>query len=1333
MKPIRLLGISAAVLLLAGSAGAQITFFTNGVVRHQFWSDTNPNGVSSPSRMQVEQGLAGNPTFDDFSSGSMGTSGPLAARTTPPTLADFNLTIFDTPEEEGDNYVDRVSTLFIPATSGNYVFFECSDDDSDLFVSTDATPQHKRMVAQEAGWSNPDQWLAIGGGSTLPQKRSDQWSPDGGVTVPFKNGIPLVAGQKYWIEAVHHEGGGGDQVGATFKLVGDPDPTNGQPSALTGSVIGYGLTLASPMVVGRQVTNTTVYAAREASFTFAVNNPVSDPLVNDAVTYQWKRNGALLTGATSTSYTFLATAGDSGAQFQCIATLDPIYNVSLSATSAVGTLTVNAASVSYTNGVKVERFLGASRDQVEVNNTGPADSVRVSTEDGSASPLNYTGFENLPNDGVNNYSERLSGWFIPPATGSYVFFIAADDDSDLFLSTDNTPLNKQIIAQESNWCNPREWADAGTTNVTDAGGSLLSQKRSDQWTNSLGVAPFTNGIALTAGTPYYIEAVHHQGGGGENVGVLAQLVGTAVPTNGAPPIPPSQLSLSTSPTTKLTFTNPPQPVTVFEGGAPIFAGNAASDSEFAVLYQWQRSGTNIPGATSSSYTFTTVLADGGSQFALIAATAEGGLSITSAPVTLTVQQAVFEKGLALMQYWINQNAASPEGTPPLGPPNFVMAVPAFEAGVNNENGDSFVNEVSGFFVPAVTGTYDFICTGDDFIDMFLSTDSNPNNKRLICQQTGWCNALDWTADQGGGNDVTEKHSATWTNANSGGNAPWANGFALTAGTKYYIEMWHHEGTGGDSCAATFTMRTGGVVAPDPPDGTDSAMAGNLLGFNAPAAHYVEFTAEPTNATAVSGTTATFMAGGQSDGNIPIGTTGLFETTGATVGATNFVHFPNVLFQWYKNGTLIPGATTSIYTTPALKPADNNSQYIAEIRALGIANWSNSTPAVLTVITDTNKPTVVAAVFDENGLPTISVSFSKTMDLASISAQANYSVSGGGASIVGIIVDTNDARHVQLQLAAEPTGPITLTLTGITDFSGNAPVSSTLSVSTVELTNADIGDPASPDPAWPGYMWSDGPNAYTIQCQGSDIWNAADGFNFSYESKTNDFDVVVRQISFVKVSNWSKGGLMVREDLTLTSRDWNIVNDPTSADGVTSIDGSGTGANTVECNARAATSAASGGWGTAPGTVPAYPNAWVRLKRTGQMLAGYWSSNGVDWVREALTDWSTNAQGPMPASVYVGICCTAHNNNSTAATVLNYYYTGSFANYNSAFVPPQNNQATLKASLSGANVSISWTPTGGTLQSSSTLGAGATWTPVGTANPTTVPLSGVGAKFYRVGP
>lgn len=1308
MKPIRLLGMTAALLLVAGSAGAQITFFTNGVVRHQFWS--------GPNRQQVEQGQAGQPTFDDFSSASIPV---INAQTAAPTSADFFLNVFDTPEEEGDNYVDRVTTLFIPAVTGNYVFFLSSDDDSDLFLSTDATPANKKLIAQEASWANTDQWTANDAVQGIAsQKRSDQWTNGTGVA-PYKNGIPLVAGQKYWLEAVHHEGGGGDQVGATFKLTTEADPANGTPSALTGSVIGYGLTISSPITVATQVKNVTTEVGVAGTFTFVPNNPTSDPLVNNALTFQWYRNNAIIPNATGESYTIVPTAADSGAQFTCVASLDPIYNASLSVTSAVGTLTVNSTSVTYTNGLKRARYFGATLASLEAGSTGPAGNVNVTS----------TGFESTINDGVNNYAERLSGWFIPPTSGNYVFFLSSDDDADLFLSTDATAANKRIIAQESNWSPSRQWVGNTNTDTTSPGGSLLSQKRSDQWTNSSGTAPFATGIALTAGTPYYIEADHHQGGGGDNVAVLAQLVGPD-PTNGAPPIPNSELSLITSATTSLSFTNQPKSLTVFEGATAIFSGGATSDSEFTVLYQWQRNGTNIPGATASTYSLTTIAADTGSTFDLVASTQEGGLVQTSSVVTLTVQQAVFEPGLALVEHWLNKGAdlTVPEGGG-FGPPDFQFAVPAFEAGVNNENGDTYVNKVSGFFVPPTTGAYDFITTGDDHNDFFMSTDSNPNNKRLICQQVGWANALTWSSDQGGGADMNQKHSVTWTNAS--GVAPYANGIQLTAGNKYYIEVWHQEGGGGDSVAVT-AIKHGD---PNPTDGTDSSIAGNMLGFNAPnTAHFVAFTNQPTSQSVLSGSTATFTAGGESDGNLPIGTTGKYNNVADGSTAANFVQFPNVLFQWYKNGVAIPGAIQPTYTTPPLKPADG-AQYYVGIRALGMATWSNSTTVTLTVIADTNKPTVYSSVFDENGLPVVSVSFSKVMDLSTITNQANYSLSGGGASIVGIIVDTNDARHVTLQLAAEPTGPITLTLTGILDFSGNSPVSSTVSVATNPLTNADIGDPTAnpPDPDFPGSMWLDGAGAYTIRTEGSDIWNAADGFNFSYESKTNDFDVVVRQISFTKVSNWSKGGLMVREDLTAASRNWNIVNDPTSADGINAIDGSGTGANAVECNARPSPGAASGGWATGPGTVPAYPNAWVRLKRVGQLLSAYWSSNGVDWVQEALTDWSTNATGPMPASVYVGICCTAHNNDPASAVVPTLYYTASFANYNSAFVAPTNSSpATVKASISGSNISISWTPTGGTLQSSPTVGPGATWTPVGTANPATVPISG-STKFFRVGP
>lgn len=1084
------------------------------------------------------------------------------------------------------------------------------------------------------------------------------------------------------------------------------------------------------LAVSRQIeAAATNYAYSGVSFSVSATNN-GEPQLFYPNAYQWYKNGkpvAAETNSTGGKYTFLATPADDGAKIYCQVTT-PGYSLP-AINSATGTVTVLPVTF-YTNGVKVERFMGALRTDVENGFTGPADTARVSSSNGSASPLQYTGFENLGNDNINNYSERLSGWFVPPATDYYVFFLCSDDDSDLFLSTDVTPGNKTIIAQENAWSNSREWTNS-------SGASVLSQKRSDQWTNDTGLAAHPNGILLTAGTPYYIEAVHHQGTGGENIGVLAQVVGSTDPTNGAPPIPATQLVLASHAPTTLTWTTAPLPITVFESGIPLFTAAAKSDSEFAPLYQWRYDGTNIAGATGTSYSFTTIAADDGAQISVVAAVPEGGLAITNT-VTLTVQKAAFEQGLALMQYWISQTDASPEGNPPVQPPaTFEMAVPAFESGINNENGDSYVNKISGFFIPATTGTYDFIVTGDDTVDLFLSTDSNPNNKRLICQEPGWSNQLTWGTDNGGGNGVPQKHSATWTNANSAGVAPFSAGFQLTAGTKYYIEMWHHEGTGGDSASATFTIRTGGVVAPDPADGTTSAIKGNLLGFNTPAAHYVSFDQQPTNVTVLSGNPATFSAAGSSDGKLPIGTTGQFQTSTAA-GATNFVSFPTVLFQWYKNGTLIPGATTPTYTTPALKPADNNAQYVAAIRALGYLTWSNSTPAVVTVVTDTNKPSAFAAVFDENGLPVISVSFSKMMDLATIANLANYSVSGGAAGVYDIIVDTNDARHVQLRLGAPATGPITLTLSGISDFSGNRLVTSTVNVAITPLANVDIGDVfASLGQAgfvgFPGYMYAEGPGALTVACEGSDIWDIADGFNFSYETKTNDFDVVVRQVSFTKVSNWSKAGLMAREDLAAASRNWNIVNDPTSADGVNAIDGSGTGANTVESNCRSTNAMASLGWATGPATVPAYPNAWVRLKRTGQILQSFWSSNGVQWVRQGLADVSTNANGPLPANLFVGVCCTAHANDAYSVAQIRYVYTASFADYISAYVAPTNiQQATVSASITGGNIVISWTPAGGTLQSSPVVGPGATWAPVGTGNPATIPVSGA-ARFFRVGP
>src|SRR5437899_690052 len=140
MKQIRLLGISASLLLLAGSARAQTQFFTNGVLRMQYWN------APDQSRLRIEQGLAGVPNVDNF-----------------------DLTSFDYPSGPLDNWGQRISGVFIPATTGDYVFFCSSDDDGDLFLSTDASPSNKRIIAQETSWSNADTW--VGGSSITSQKR----------------------------------------------------------------------------------------------------------------------------------------------------------------------------------------------------------------------------------------------------------------------------------------------------------------------------------------------------------------------------------------------------------------------------------------------------------------------------------------------------------------------------------------------------------------------------------------------------------------------------------------------------------------------------------------------------------------------------------------------------------------------------------------------------------------------------------------------------------------------------------------------------------------------------------------------------------------------------------------------------------------------------------------------------------------------------------------------------------------------------------------------------------------------------------------------------------
>ena len=96
--------------------------------------------------------------------------------------------------------------------------------------------------------------------------------------------------------------------------------------------------------------------------------------------------------------------------------------------------------------------------------------------------------------------------------------------------------------------------------------------------------------------------------------------------------------------------------------------------------------------------------------------------------------------------------------------------------------DNYGTRVRGYLYPPEDGDYTLWISGDDFMDLYLSTDADPANAVVIANVPGWTNYLEW-------DKYPEQQAAPIT---------------LAAGQKYYIEVIMKEGGGGDSLTAAWT-------------------------------------------------------------------------------------------------------------------------------------------------------------------------------------------------------------------------------------------------------------------------------------------------------------------------------------------------------------------------------------------------------------------------------------------------------------------------------------------------------------------------------------------------
>ncbi|HEY5909760.1 MAG TPA: hypothetical protein VJA21_04060 [Verrucomicrobiae bacterium] len=1127
--------------------------------------------------------------------------------------------------------------------------------------------------------------------------------------------------------------------------------------------------------ISRDVASLNTHLGSEASFSFqATNNAVPTQFTPQ---YQWYRDGNLIPGMTRTAHTFLATAADNNAQFKCVSW--PEGYPSITVTSSVGILTVANDSVAYTNGVKVEIFAGRSRGDVEANNTGTGDTGTVS----AAGKLVWKPtFEDGGGYG-DNTSRRYSAWILPPADGNYTFYVASDDDTDVFLSTDANPANKRIICQEPQWSGFNNWTNAG-----GGGAGAIALKCSDTWTNDANpTPPFAGGINLLAANRYYVEMVLHNGGGGDNGSLTMLPTGTAGPANGQPSTlgaPNNNLVMLTfpMPITPASFiwTTQPTNTAVDEAVDATFYARATSDSEFRPNYQWLLNGANISGATRTSYTISKATpAQNGTTYSLVATlpTLVDGLSstisITSSVATLTVRSAVFEPGFVLNERWNGPNNWGGARDNTLGTPNYVAAIPAFEAAVDNPSSGQMVNytrRISGLFIPPSNGTYVFFVCSDDNSALFLSTDANPVNKVQVAMETGWSNPWQWTSSGdgsgNGGSDIWQKRSDQYTNATAGNFnpvLPAPRTITLTGGTRYYIEDDGGQGTGGGNFEATFKL----LGETDPANGTDTRLTGTVIGMLAPKCNWVRFTLEPTNPPPVAAggaSSATFYAFGDSDSKLPVGS--IRSTT--VNGQADEQAGQYVFFQWVKNGQEVPGATATSFTLTGLRTNDNNTQVYCRMRALGYGlapntrYWSNSTTATLTVTADPTVPALIAAGAYQNPRDFkayVSLTFNAPIDPFTATNPASYTVSGG-ATVYNVAWFSPDYRRILLEVSfISP--PVTVSVTGLSSWSGVAlpPVSNFAAYEfPANLTWKDIGagtDTAGiTDPLLPSKLWLEGTNAWTIAATGHDIWDNADGFTFLYETKLNDFDVVMRQTQYGLNNRWAKCGLMAREgingvidDYTSAtaeagrSRNWTVVNDPKDIPMLSD----GNGANEVECGYRyASTNVGTATWWPEPFNRivvyrPQYPNAWLRLKRVGQVLTSYAGNDGINWWKTAETTVTANTNNPtaLPDAMFVGVCATAHHNPTAVSTDPVWYNYASLDNYNSSYtggnIVGGPGTVVFTGTQQGADLVLNWTFPGTVqLQWSADLINWNNFTPMVSTPPVTVPMTQAKA-FYRVRP
>ncbi len=203
-------------------------------------------------------------------------------------------------------------------------------------------------------------------------------------------------------------------------------------------------------------------------------------------------------------------------------------------------------------------------------------------------------------------------------------------------------------------------------------------------------------------------------------------------------------------------------------------------------------------------------------------------------------------------------------------------------------------------------------------------------------------------------------------------------------------------------------------------------------------------------------------------------------------------------------------------------------------------------------------------------------------------------------------------------------------------------------------------------------YSSGAGVHTLRTSGADIGGTADSFRYAWQPLTGDGQITARVASQSNSGLLAKAGVMLREQLTASSRHASVFVTP------------GAGAfmqyRTTTGGSTEPASGANAGIG-AP--------YWMRLVRQGNVVIGYLSANGSSWTEVGRVTFSS-----LSSTVYIGIAATSYNSGVLGTAVFDnvaiYPASTTSPPPPPVDVTPPTIPSGLSATAAGANqVNLSW--------------------------------------------